>query len=166
MAKIVYESIVIIFTSSVIFASTLSSVLLVLLWHDDQILGIDTNLAIGVCIVCVIVFSIGLVGTIAESFKSLMIYACLLVIFPFGVLLIQLSIRLSTKPWNLMDQMLVIALIILFIQIVVAYLLAREIRKYSLMNRGINYKVCEREDGILGGSEMQLVNHSHDYFTS
>lgn len=50
MTKVVYESIVVIFTSSIIFACTLSSVLLILLWPHQEIFGVDTRLIIAVII--------------------------------------------------------------------------------------------------------------------
>ncbi len=98
------------------------------------------------------VFSIGLVGTIAESFRALYVYSCLLIIFPFGVLLIGMTIRISKMPFDGIDQLLAGALVILLMQIIVSYLLAREIRKLTILNRGINYKMCHIEDG----SEVQL----------
>ena len=108
----------------------------------------------------VVVFSVGLVGTIAESFRALNIYSCLVIIFPFGLLLIQMTVRISKKSFDTIDQLLAGALVILLLQIVVAYLLAREIRRLTILNRGINYKMCHLEDG----SDVQLcesVQHQH-----
>ncbi|CAG2164775.1 unnamed protein product [Oppiella nova] len=108
--------------------------------------------ALKICVLNVIVFSVGLVGTIAESFRALNIYSCLVIIFPFGLLLIQMTVRMSRKSFDTIDQLLAGALVILLMQIIVAYLLAREIRHLTLLNRGINYKMCHIEDG----SDVQL----------
>ena len=63
-----------------------------------------------------------------------------------------MTVRISKKPFDTIDKLLAGALVILLMQIVVAYLLAREIRRLTILNRGINYKMCHLEDG----SDVQL----------
>lgn len=70
-----------------------------------------------------------------------------------------MTVRISKKPFDTIDKLLAGALIILLMQIVVAYLLAREIRRLTILNRGINYKMCQ---SLEDGSDVQLceaVNH-------
>lgn len=43
------------------------------------------------------IFSIGFVGAIAESIRALLIYACLLILFPVSVLLVEIILRLSAS---------------------------------------------------------------------
>lgn len=44
----------------------------------------------------VAIFSVGFVGTIAESTNALIIYACLLILFPVSVLLVEIILRFSS----------------------------------------------------------------------
>ncbi|KAI2797660.1 hypothetical protein BLOT_014194 [Blomia tropicalis] len=52
--------------------------------------------AVLLCLVIVAIFSVGFVGTIAESIRALLAYACLLILFPVSVLLVEIILRLST----------------------------------------------------------------------
>ncbi|KAH9404610.1 hypothetical protein TYRP_000436 [Tyrophagus putrescentiae] len=47
------------------------------------------------CVILVAVFSVGFVGTIAESIRALLIYACLLILFPVSILMVEIILRLS-----------------------------------------------------------------------
>nr|XP_046913997.1 uncharacterized serine-rich protein C215.13-like [Dermatophagoides farinae] len=98
--KLIYETTLLVCSSCVIFTGTVSAVLLMLIWPQDRILGLSTRLVIGLCVIIVAIFSVGFVGTIAESTQALIIYACLLILFPVSVLLVEIILRLSSLSPN------------------------------------------------------------------
>lgn len=159
MSKVVYESVLILFTSTIAFAAAFLSVALLLLWPHHSFLGINVKLAFLFCLSCILIACFGLVGTLIGSFRCLYFYASLVGMLPFGYILIRLVSNNPHTEITTADFYLVLLLLMLLSQILIALLYANDLRKTYELNRGINYKMCVGEEV---GSEIHLCESMED----
>lgn len=150
MSKTVYESIIIVTTSTIIFGCALFIVLLFLIWPGNSLIP-DAKLALALSIPFALVFFLGLLATIYESIRFLVLYAVLIAIYPLtGSLTVIVH---HTGDYE--GKLAILAIILLLGQILVAYLLAKEIRARDVLLRGIDYKACNL-DGRSEGQEALI----------